>query len=56
MKVTLWSGATYKPKVIYFHRHLFWNFAVFDGGLMHVPVTLIKKIEYEPEEKLCHGN
>jgi hypothetical protein len=46
--VILNDGAEYAPKSIWFHRVLFWNYAVFDGGLMHVSVNNIKRIEYRP--------
>lgn len=47
MKVTLRNGAVYFPKVIYFHKVLFIDYAVFDGGLMMIRSSDIYKIENE---------
>ena len=44
IEVIFWSGAVYTPREIFFHRFLFWNFAVFDNGRMHVNVNTIQKI------------
>ena len=52
IKVILWSGAEYTPSEIYFHRFLFWNFAVIDNGSMQVSVNDIKKIEACPQPLL----
>jgi len=50
MKVTLQDGTVYSPKVVYFHKILFLDYAVFDGGLMVIRSSKIYKIENESKK------
>lgn len=52
MKVTLQDGTIYAPKIIFFHRILFWDYAVFDGGLIMIRSSKIYKIENERKEDI----
>lgn len=47
MKVTLQDGTVYCPKIIFFHKVLFIDYAVFDGGFMMIRSSDIYKIENE---------